>query len=480
MPIRIGGRLFGLATWALITFPIWGAILAPLVLCWAILAFNVYWLVRSGVLAIGATIGYLRLRRDVAIDWLGRARDLPGFESIHHLVLIPTYNEPEAVLCATLDRLAAQDFPSRRLAIVLAFEAREPGAPNRARHLLRRYRGHFGALWALFHPTRPGDVPGKSSNLAWAGPRARRLLEHRGVPADHVLVTVCDADSRLHQRYLSALTDAHLSDPNRADRLYQPAILFHANLNRLPPLLRAANCAHSAWSLARLAFGSRLVLQSTYSLPLELCAAVGYWDRDVIPEDSRLCFKVMLLRGEPARVRPIYLPVLADAAEGATLWDTVVAQYQQIRRWAWGVSDITYVLAGLARARGVRPRLSPAVGFIEDHVVWPTHWFLITLGVNLLPPLAPWFAGSPEGVALLNLAGTVLALGLPGLLAALTVDRLLRGRPEHLLEWPLELLGWVLMPVLALAFIALPALDAHTRLLLGRTLTYQSTPKFAR
>jgi len=124
--------------------------------------------------------------------------------------------------------------------------------------------------------------------------------------------------------------------------------------------------------------------------------------------------------------------------------------------------------------------LFPALGFIEDHVIWPSHWFLITLGVNLLPPLAPWFAGSPEGVALLGLAGTVLALGLPGLLTALTVDRLLRGRPKNLLEWPLELLGWVLMPIMALALIALPALDAHTRLLLGRTLTYQSTPKFAR
>ena len=47
-------------------------------------------------------------------------------------------------------------------------------------------------------------------------------------------------------------------------------------------------------------------------------------------------------------------------------------------------------------------------------------------------------------------------------------------------EWVYEAAGWLLLPVLALAFVALPALDAHTRLLFGRPLTYQTTAKFAR
>src|SRR3954451_5532010 len=116
-------------------------------------------------------------------------------------------------------------------------------------------------MWALFHQSRPGEVAGKSSNLAWAAPRARTLLLRRGIDPSSVLVTVCDADSRLHSKYLSALTHDHLSDPDRADRLYQPALLFHANLAGPPPPLRATNSAYSAWSLARLAIESRLVLQ---------------------------------------------------------------------------------------------------------------------------------------------------------------------------------------------------------------------------
>ena len=63
MPIKIGNRLLGLGTWALVTLPIWGALLAPLVLAWAILLFNTYWFLRSASLAVGAALGYMRLRR---------------------------------------------------------------------------------------------------------------------------------------------------------------------------------------------------------------------------------------------------------------------------------------------------------------------------------------------------------------------------------------------------------------------------------
>ena len=196
MPIKIGNRLLGLGTWALVTLPIWGALLAPLVLAWAILLFNTYWFLRSASLAVGAALGYMRLRRSERIDWRARAAALPGYERVHHLILIPTYQESDDVLRATLDHLVNQDFPTDRVSVVLAFERRDKHAPARAARLLSAYRSRFHGLWALFHQALPGEVPGKSSNLAWAGPRARKLLERRGVEGADVLVTVCDADSR--------------------------------------------------------------------------------------------------------------------------------------------------------------------------------------------------------------------------------------------------------------------------------------------
>ncbi len=470
----------GLGTWALVTLPIWGALLAPLALAWALLAFNAYWLMRSVLLGGGAVVGFFRLRRAERTDWLAQAGAHPGFADLHHLVLIPTYKEDDEILAETLNYLERQDFPRERISVVLAFEQRDPDAARRAERLLRRFRPRFGHCWAVFHQLRAGEVAGKSSNLAWAAPRARTLLVRQGIDPTLVLVTVCDADSRLHPKYLSAVAAHHLADPSRADRLYQPALLFHANLNRLPPPLRATNSAYSAFSLARLSLGRRLVLQSTYSLPLELAHAVDYWDPDVIPEDSRICFKVFRARGDRAQVRPIYLPVLADAAEGPTPWDTIVAHYQQIRRWAWGASDVPYVLGGLLPRNGAWPRLEAIVGFVEDHLTWPTHWFLITLGTHLLPILAPQMAASHNGEVLLSLSGTLLAACLPWIVVAAVVDLLLRGGSRDPMEWVGELVGWAMMPVIALALTALPALDAHTRLLLGRRLGYQTTPKLAR
>lgn len=471
----------GLGTWGLVTLPLWGALVAPFTLAWLVLLFNAYWLVRSSMLGFGAIVSYRRLRQAERTDWLGLAQRQPGFDQAHHLIMIPTYKEEDAVLAETLDHLVRQDFPNERIAVVLAFEARDPGAPARAARLLARYRARFGQMWALFHQIRPGEVAGKSSNLAWAAPRARTLLLRRGIDPSKVLVTICDADSRLHAKYLSALAHDHLSDPDRAERLYQPALLFHANLDRLPPPLRATNSAYSAWSLARLALGSRLVLQSTYSLPLSLAHRVGYWDPDVICEDSRICFKVLQHEGESARVHPIYLPVLADAAEGATPWDTMVAHYQMIRRWAWGASDVPYVLRGaFASGRGVRSPLGPVIGFVEDHLTWPTHWFLITLGTKALPYLAPAIVASPEGALLISAGGFLLSLCLPFIIIAATIDLMLRGGPRDLGEWAGELIGWALMPVITLVLTCLPALDAHTRMLLGRGIGYTPTPKFAR
>lgn len=477
---RFVGMGIGLATWAVVTLPVWGAVVAPLALAWLILLFNAYWLLRSATLGVGAVVGLVRLRRDQRVDWLGAARGQAGFDEVRHLILIPTYKEDDAVLIETLEYLARQDFPTERVAVALAFEARDSEAPLRAQRLLQRFRPRFGLMTSFFHPLQAGEVAGKSSNLAWAAPRAERWLARRGIDSADVLVTVCDADSRLHAKYLSALSHAHLTDPNRADRLYQPALLFHANLDRLPPPLRATNSAYSAWSLARLALGRRLVLQSTYSLPLDLCRSVGYWDADVIPEDSRLCFKVLLHRGAQAQVKPIYLPVLADAAEGATPWGTVVAHYQQIRRWAWGASDVPYVLGGLVGRLGTRPHLAPVLGFVEDHLTWPTHWFLITIGTSLLPTLAPALVHSKEGAVLLGISSALLTACLPFLIIAAVVDLLLRGGSRDPSEWVGELVGWVLMPAITLALTSLPALDAHTRLMFGRGLGYQTTPKLAR
>ena len=69
---------------------------------------------------------------------------------------------------------------------------------------------------------------------------------------------------------------------------------------------------------------------------------------------------------------------------------------------------------------------------------------------------------------------------IPCLCTAAWVDWRLRPERELPVPWWNTVLStgsWFLLPVLGLIGSALPALDAHTRLLLGRTLSYQVTTK---
>jgi hypothetical protein len=472
--------------WVAITSPAWAAIVAPYLLGDFLVLFSAYWLWRSAEFAAGLLFGLVRLHLSHRRDWVAAGNGLSGFHRLQHLVIVPTYKESDEVLGDTLGYLARQTLATERISVVLAFEERDPEAPARAARLSERFAAQFGHWLVTMHPDLPGEVKGKSSNLAWAANRVEQELIATGLVDDcHLLVTVCDADSRLDPQYLAALGHHVLSHPDGRLHMYQPAILFYANHTRLPLPLRAVSSVFSLYSLARLAASHRLIPQSTYSLSWWAARRVSFWDVDVVPEDSHMFFKVWLHLGRRVRTRAIYLPVYADAAEGATWWRSGASTYQQIRRWAWGVSDIPYLALRTLRARHIPWHLRVArVGwYVEEHLVWPSHWFLLTLG-GLLPPLLnPEYARTALGIWQTNLFSTLLGLCLPSLVLAVLADLLLKWRTdgEHdLFSLLLGLVGFPLLPLTGLALVALPALDAHTRLLFGRQLAYQVTEKLPR
>ena len=473
----------GSVAWVLISSPIWAAFLAPDKLGYFLLLFNSYWLYKSATTAVCAGIGYRRLGEAQATDWLGLCQRLDGWKRFHHLVIIPTYGEPTEVLETSLSYLAQQDYPAENISVVLAFEARDSDARARSTMLLRRHEGTFAGMWSSFHHDRPGEVRGKSSNLASASRWAKeRLVDEQGINLEHVLVTICDADSRLHSRYLSALTHQFITDSDGRRRIFQPALMFYANFWRIPPVVRIMAGLQSVWQLSRLVTPYKLVTQSTYSLALSTCHTVGYWDHDVIPEDSRMFFKVLFALGDGVRVKPIFLPVFADAAEGPNWYRTLISHYRQMRRWAWGVSDVPYLLWRLMRQTEIPlwPRLSRVALYTEEHISWPSHWFLLTLGAHAPALLAPAFTLSPLGQSLSTLAQVALTLCLPFLAVMIWIDS--RLRPPRLESSPwwrdaLSVASWIMLPFAGLILTAIPALDAHTRLIFGQYLQYQVTEK---
>jgi len=467
----------------LLTSPAWAAVVAPEVLGYFLVAFSVYWLWRSCEFSFGLLIGLARLHGSQRRNWAADGEHMQGYARMHHLVLVPTYRESDQILSETLECIATQTTGAERVTVALAFEARDPEAPARAQRLTQRFAKRFGHWLVTMHPDLPGEVKGKSSNLHWAARRVQDELIATGrLDARNLLITVVDADSRIDRQYLAALSIEVLSHPDGRLHVYQPAILFYANYSRLAFPLRAVSSVFSLYSLARLAATHRLIPQSTYSLTWWAARRVGFWDVDVVPEDSHMFFKVWLHLGKRVRTRAMYLPVYADAAEGMNLWKSVQSTYQQIRRWAWGVSDVPYLTLRTLRAQHIpRTMRVQRVGwYIEEHLVWPSHWFLLTLGGMLPPVINQVWAHSPIGVWQTEAYSTLLGLCLPSLILAIIADVWLKWRSgAHNNVGVLlgGLTGFALLPLTGLACVALPALDAHTRLLFGRSLAYQVTEK---
>ena len=380
--------LIPFSSWLLITMPLWLSFWHPALVAYLIITFDVYWFYKSFTLAYYAIRSFITLSAHIKVDWLTQAKSLPEFSSLYHVVIIPEYKEPLHILRRTVTNLTKQDFPKERLIIVLATEDKDPHAHETAAIIKNEFGSTFGHFLTTRHVLHNGEVAGKSSNMAWAAGKLYKALKIWNIPMSATTVTSCDADALLHPKYFSALTCSYLTDPDRAYHFYQGAILFYSNIWRIPLPTRFLNTLNSIWNLALLSQSRRLINFSTYSASFNSVMRAGSWSVDVIPEDYHLFFKTYFAFGAKVRVVPIFLPVLVDAAESHGFFRTMVNQYEQSKRWAWGVSDIPYVIQGVIDHTEISlvDRLRRLAMILEHHIFWPANWFILTIG-SAVPPL---------------------------------------------------------------------------------------------
>ncbi|HZU75163.1 MAG TPA: hypothetical protein VFA70_00260, partial [Dehalococcoidia bacterium] len=380
-----------LLTWAIVLSPLWAGYFLPVPLALGVLAFDAYWLYLSLTTAWRARAAFRQMREDTVADWRMQyraarvfGRTFMDWEDVRHLVIIPSYKEDEAMLSRTLASLARQHDPEQ-LHVILAMEARDPGAELRARRLVRRYRHLFGGLYTTFHPAGlAGEVAGKSANEAWAARWARQnLFGPGGLDLLRTTVTSCDADSVFHPSYFACLTFKFATDANRYRRFWQSAILLHNNIWESPSPLRVASALAGVHILSNLVRRNRMMFpQSTYSLSMQMADDVGYWDTDVIPEDWHMFLKCFFAFRGRVHVEPIFLPTGNDAVLSGSYPASLRMAYVQHKRHAWGSSDVPYaILQSVAHPeipwRRKGRRLAALLG---NHLIWATHWFILSLG----------------------------------------------------------------------------------------------------
>ena len=188
--------------------------------------------------------------------------------------------------------------------------------------------------------------------------------------------------------------------------------------------------------------------------------------------------RTLVLPAGDYRVVPMYTTVSMDVVTADTWWSTLRSLYKQKRRWAWGVENFPLIIRGFLATPGIplREKFMHTIKVFEAHVAWATWGFMLTL-INWLPAL---FAGREFSDTVMyfsapRISGLIFNLG--GLALAVTIGLSLLLMPRPASRMPLLLrvrhaLEWLLVPVITLFFSAIPALDAQTRLMLGRRMEF--------
>src|SRR3989344_2230537 len=216
---------------------------------------------------------------------------------IYQLVLLPFYKENEAVVRETLEALAQSRWPKERLLVVLG---REERAGEGAREIAARLEKDFGTLFGGFlvvaHPANvSGELPGKGSNIAYAAREAvLRLVDARHISYQDVLVSAFDIDTHVYPDYFLCLTYHFLTadEPHRSS--FQPVPVYNNNIWHAPALSRVVATSGTFWQMMQQERPERLTTFSSHSMSLQSLMEVGYWQKNIVSEDSRIFWNHLL------------------------------------------------------------------------------------------------------------------------------------------------------------------------------------------
>ncbi len=475
----------GFVSWNLILFPYWGIFIIPNTVAFFILSYNIYWFYQSLQIAITAIISHLKIQSAAKHNWLKDAQKLEGFKKTKNLVIIPTYKEPLHILERTLESLCNQTFPQKQMIIILAMEKKEDEKERKKkiRILKKKFNGKFNALHFTVHQLMPGEVAGKASNERYASLWFKdKYIKTKKLDIKNIIVTSCDADHRYHPEHFSQLTYLFLKNPRRYNFFWQPAILFYNNIWEIPALTRVTNTLGSIWNLAQLPRKDRLINQQNYSLSFKLLDDAEYWDPDKIPEDWGIFFKAFFRKKGQVEVEPIYTPIYVDAAQAVGFWKTLKNQYEQYKRWAWGVSDLPWIIKNYFSHKEISffSKTTRLIYALWAHILWPVNWFTITIGLTLPTIINPAFGRTSLGYMVPKISSFVLTLALSFLAISLFIDRYYKPpipKNFNLIKRVLIPFEFVLMPIVGFFLSALPGIESHTRLMLGKYIEYKVTEK---
>ncbi|MFC1663276.1 hypothetical protein ACFL04_03900 [Patescibacteria group bacterium] len=481
----------GFLVWSTFILAILLSFIKPLWVIYFIIIFDLFWLVRVIYILAYLVMAFVRFQNAKKKDWL-KICLLPDYRSnyseLYHLVILPTYKEDINILRTSFDCLAKTNYPKDKFIIVLACEENDyERASNNAKIIQKEYGNVFNEIIITFHPANiPDELPGKGSNTAWAGKKAKERIDKLHISYEKVIVSSLDIDSCVHPQYFAYLTHTFLTTENPLRKSYQPIPLFNNNIWEAPAFTRVVANATTFWLLSETIRPDRLFTFSSHSMSFKTLVDVDFWQKDIVTEDSRIFLQGLIQYDGDYSVKPMYIPISMDTVQGNNFWETIKNVYKQQRRWAYGVENFPYMVWNFAANRliPVSRKIKLVWNQLEGVYSWATAPILIFALGHLPLWVANWEGSEIKELAFvqnapytLQILMTSAMIGL--LLSAILSTIILPPKPKNnsYLKYPLMVIQWALFPIAMIVFGSIPATDAQTRLLFGKYLGFDVTAK---
>lgn len=509
---RFFEMLPAILSYSILLLPLVLSFISPILGALFIIVFIIMWLVRAIGTAFRTVQGHNMLVKAQQVDWRSRLEDLndpqgaldrggftgwaihrhkkvlsliansklkyPKPSEIYNAVIIATYNESRDVLEPTIQSLLEGDYDRKQMILVIAYEERGGTVTEQTvKDLIRDYGKHFYHAEAVKHPKDlPGEVVGKGGNITWAGRWLKEWLKKRKIAYENVLVTTLDSDNRPHKTYFSYATYEYIIHSDREHLSFQPIALFLNNIWDVPAPMRVVATGNSFFNIVMSLRPHLLRNFASHSQGMKALVDMDFWSVRTVVEDGHQFWRSYFHFDGKYDVVPIFVPIYQDAVLSETTRKTLKAQFVQVRRWAYGASDIAYVAT-----RGFRKdRTVPLFNFIakllrliDNHVSWASASLIVALGAWAPLFINPEATRSIIAHELPTMVSSLQRIAMIGLFITVFLSfKMLPPRPERYKRrrnvW--MLLQWAMMPVIAIAYGASAALYSQTRLLFGRYL----------
>ena len=475
----------GVAAWTTLIGIVLASIYASFFAAYFIIAFAIYWVLKTIFLSYHVRHNWKRLKHHMELDWAALLRRFK-YEQYHHLVVFPYYEEPEEVLREAMEGLCNAKFDPKKLIVVLAAEARA-GEQQAAlgKKMQAQFGDRFGSFLVTVHPDDiPGEIAGKGSNVHYALSQVRtEVIDPKQIPYRDILVSIFDVDTVVYPDYFNCLLWHFMTAEQPYKSAFQPVPLFTNNLWEAPALSRVMAMSSTFWQMIMQERPDKAATFSSHSVSFQSLYEIGYGQPNVVSEDSRIYWNLLVANDGNFDIVPISYPIAMDATVDTSLWGTIRNIYKQHRRWTYGTENWPYLIYHFTKNKAIPLKQRWSIGLLQGE----GYWSLVTNPIMLfILGWAPIFLGTREFHAtvlsyeLPILVRNMLTVAMVGLVISAVISlSLTPPRPEghSRFKYVVMALQWIMVPLTMIIFSAIPGLDAQTRLMFGRYMGFWVTPK---